>query len=94
MKGKRHSPEQIVRKLQDADAMLGQITGLLLILLPGRTVGERPCAEMVNEEIPAATKRIAGLPGLGAQDVGVKQAQIGPLVKFGFDLAQQVALEE
>ena len=23
MKGKRHSPEQIVRKLQDADAMLG-----------------------------------------------------------------------
>jgi len=55
-----------------------------------RTVGEGARAEMVDEQIAAAGQGEAGLAGLGAEDVGVEQAQVGPAVEGGADLGQDL----
>ena len=41
---------------------------------------------MMHEAIAAARQRESRLPGLGAQDVGIEQAQIGPRFQFDADL--------
>src|SRR5579884_3877972 len=52
--------------------------GRALLCRSRRPVGERPRAEMMDKEVAAAGKRVAGLSGLGAQDIRIEQAQVGP----------------
>jgi hypothetical protein len=54
---------------------------------------KRPHAEMVHEAIAANCQRESHLPGLGAQDVCIEQAQIGPRLWLDADLGQPLVLQ-
>ena len=57
-----------------------------------RSMGKRPRAEVVDEQIAAAGEGEVGLAGLDAQDVGVEQGQVGPFVEGGeADLVDHLA---
>jgi hypothetical protein len=55
---------------------------------------KRPRSKMMHEAIPATGQREPRLPRLRAQDVGIKQAQIGPRLQFDANLGQHLALEQ
>ena len=59
-------------------------------------MGERPGAEVVDEEVAANGELEAGLTGLGAEDVGVEETHVGPFFKLPLicDAAQNFALKQ
>jgi len=58
------------------------------------SMSKRSRPEVVDEQVPADGQGETRLPGLRAQDVGVEQPQIAPLVHLRPELVQHRSLDE
>src|ERR1043165_7205630 len=60
-----------------------------------RSVAERPCAEVIDEEVAADGERKPGLACFDAEEGGVEQAEIGPFFEMnGADLFKNLPFHE
>jgi hypothetical protein len=79
-------PQKWSGKINGVGKSMGSGVGSGVFVFHRRPVCKRPRPEMMHEAIAGPRQRESDLPGFGAQDVGIEQAQIGPRLQFDADL--------